>query len=147
MRILVLVFSFFVLSSSLIKAQSKQNSKIETLSESEEKVAVVAALSWLKYVDNENYNQAWKNSSTLLKSLISLDDWNNLIKGVKDNFGKVTSRKIKSTLYKESLPGVPDGRYLIIQFDVDFKNKLNAVETITPRYEDGIWKVSGYYIK
>ena len=47
-----------------------------------------------------------------------------------------------------SLPGAPDGEYVVIQFDTSFTNKKVAVETVTPmKDEDGIWRVSGYYVK
>ena len=47
-----------------------------------------------------------------------------------------------------SLPGAPDGEYVVLQFDTSFANKKEAVETVTPMLDkDGKWKVSGYYIK
>jgi len=42
----------------------------------------------------------------------------------------------------------PDGDYVIIQFDTSFENKKSAIETVTPMLDkDGVWRVSGYYIK
>jgi hypothetical protein len=36
----------------------------------------------------------------------------------------------------------------VIQYDSVFANKASAVETITPMLDaDGVWRVSGYYIK
>jgi len=47
-----------------------------------------------------------------------------------------------------SMPGAPDGEYVVIQFESSFANKESAVETVTPmKGEDGVWRVSGYYIK
>ncbi len=47
-----------------------------------------------------------------------------------------------------SMPGAPDGEYVIIQFESSFANKKSAVETVTPmKDENGVWRVSGYYIK
>lgn len=47
-----------------------------------------------------------------------------------------------------SLPGAPDGKYVVIQYDTSFENKKAAVETVTPMLDkDGKWRVSGYYIK
>jgi ribosomal protein S17E len=40
------------------------------------------------------------------------------------------------------------GEYVVIQFETSFENKKTAVETVTPMMDkDGIWRVSGYYIK
>ncbi len=47
-----------------------------------------------------------------------------------------------------SLPGAPDGEYVVIQYNTEFENKKVAIETITPMLDDdGKWRVSGYYIK
>jgi hypothetical protein len=62
--------------------------------------------------------------------------------------GKVLKRTIKSSQYATSLPGAPDGEYVVIQYETSFANKKSAVETITPMLDkDGKWRVSGYYIK
>ena len=62
--------------------------------------------------------------------------------------GKLISREVKSAVYESSLPGVPDGEYVVIQFETSFENKKSAIETVTPMLEkDGKWRVSGYYIK
>ena len=50
--------------------------------------------------------------------------------------------------FETSLPGAPDGEYVVIQMETSFENKASAVETITPmRDSDGEWRVAGYYIK
>ena len=62
--------------------------------------------------------------------------------------GKVILRKLDSQKYMTSLPGAPDGEYVVIQYKTKFENKKSAVETITPMLDnDGKWRVSGYYIK
>ena len=50
--------------------------------------------------------------------------------------------------YKTSLPGAPDGEYVVMEFTTAFTNKKSAIETITPMLdEDGQWRVAGYYIR
>jgi hypothetical protein len=62
--------------------------------------------------------------------------------------GKLISRKVKSATYATSLPGAPDGQYVVIQFKTSFENKKSGIETVTPIIDkDGNWRVSGYYIK
>ncbi len=47
-----------------------------------------------------------------------------------------------------TLPGAPDGEYVVIRYRTEFENKMKAVETVTPMLEaDGAWRVSGYYIR
>jgi len=53
-----------------------------------------------------------------------------------------------SAKYKTTMPGGPDGEYVVIQFETKFENKEKAIETITPmKGEDGKWHVSGYFVK
>jgi hypothetical protein len=62
--------------------------------------------------------------------------------------GQLITRTLKSKTYATSLPGAPDGEYVVIQYATTFENKKSAIETITPMLdEDGKWRVSGYYIK
>jgi len=64
------------------------------------------------------------------------------------SFGALASRKLKSARYATSLPGAPDGRYVVLRFEASFENKKTAIETVTPTMDrDGAWRVSGYYVK
>jgi len=48
----------------------------------------------------------------------------------------------------QTLPGAPDRKYVTIQIESVFENKSAAVETVTPMLDpDGVWRVSGYYIR
>ena len=63
-------------------------------------------------------------------------------------FGKVLERNVKSNTYKTSVPGVPDGEYVVIQYQTKYEHKANTIETVTPsREKDGKWRVAGYYLK
>ena len=58
------------------------------------------------------------------------------------------SRRLVSARFERSLPGVPDGEYVIVQFNSSFEHKADATETVTPMKDpDGQWRVSGYFIK
>jgi hypothetical protein len=70
------------------------------------------------------------------------------MKSTRAPLGAVRARKIKGATYTKTLPGAPDGEYVVIQYDTSFENKESAVETITPMLDkDATWRVSGYYIK
>lgn len=67
---------------------------------------------------------------------------------VRKPLGKLISRKVKNKNYTTSLPGAPDGEYVVIQFETSFEKKKSAIETVTPMMDkDRNWRVSGYYIK
>jgi len=73
--------------------------------------------------------------------------WVQSIKAVRSTMGGLISRSVESAKYATSLPGAPDGEYVVIQFITRFANKKLAIETVTPMKDpDGKWRVSGYYI-
>ena len=113
-----------------------------------EKAAAKIAAQWLKLVDNADYNKAWKETAEYLRNAVKMEAFGQSLKPVRYPLGKVISRKVKSTTYATSLPGAPDGEYVVVQFDTSFENKKTAVETVTPMLDkDGKWRVSGYLIK
>ena len=117
-------------------------------SESKALDAFDAAMEWLKLVDSGQYRESYHRSSAYFRSVVLEEDWERMIEAVRGPLGEVISRDFKSSQYTTSLPGAPDGEYMVIQFDTSFANKKSAVETITPMKDtDGKWRVSGYYIK
>jgi len=113
-----------------------------------EKAAVVATDAWLKLVDDGKYDESWKQSGKLFQTAVNQAAWSKQLDTVRGSLGKVSSRSVKSTQYATSLPGAPDGEYVVVQYDTSFEMKRTAVETITPMKEaDGSWRVSGYFIK
>ena len=116
--------------------------------ETPEQVATNAAKAWLALVDQGKRGESWDAAAKLFKAAVTRDKWNESVAAVRDPLGKVVSRKVKSARFTETLPGAPDGKYVVLQFDTSFERKKKAVETITPMQEaDGTWKVSGYFIK
>lgn len=116
--------------------------------QAEEKAAVNAAKTWLKLVDDSKYSESWDEASQYFKNAVPREQWNASLKSVRSPLGKVFSRNLKSKKYTKTLPGAPDGEYVVIQYDTSFKKKQHAIETVTPMLDKGgKWRVSGYYIK
>ena len=114
----------------------------------EEKAAIVAAEKWLALVDGGEYAKSWDEAADYFKKAITKDQWTQTIKGVRPPIGKMISRKVESSTYATSLPGAPDGEYVVIIFNTSFENKKSAIETVTPmKDKDGKWRLSGYFIK
>jgi hypothetical protein len=113
-----------------------------------EKAAIASAEKWLRIVDEGKYSESWKESSEYFKQAVRQDQWEQAVKAARQPLGKLISRKVKSATYTSSLPGAPDGQYVVIQFNTSFENKKSGIETVTPMIDkDGKWRVSGYYIK
>lgn len=113
-----------------------------------EDAAQAAAETWLKLVDDGMYDASWDGAAKLFKGAVTKDQWKQAAAGVRGPLGKTITRKVKSREYMEKVPGAPDGKYVVIQFDTVFEKKSSAVETITPMLDpDGAWRVSGYFIR
>jgi Protein of unknown function (DUF4019) len=115
---------------------------------SSEEQAKAAAKEWLALVDAGNYQESWESAAGFFKNAVSQEKWQQQMAALRQPLGKTTSRKLKSAKYTKTLPGAPDGEYVVIQYQTSFAKKKSAVETVTPMLDnDGKWKVSGYYIK
>ena len=113
-----------------------------------EKAAVAASGAWLSLVDEGNYAESWNQAAGLFKAAVTKEQWQTMVKAVRLPLGKVVARKLKSKQYTKTLPGAPDGEYVVIQYETTFEQKQSAIETITPMLDkDGKWRISGYYIK
>ena len=107
-----------------------------------------SAEQWLALIDTGKFGESWETAAAYFKKAISKEKWESTLGAVRQPLGDLVSRKLKSAKYSKSLPGAPDGEYVVLQFDTSFTNKKVAVETVTPMLEkDGTWKVSGYFIK
>jgi len=116
--------------------------------ENREEAAQSAAEAWLKLVDEAKYDESWNQAAKLFKGAVTQEQWRQAAGGVRAPLGKLVSRKLKSRQYTETLPGAPDGKYVLIQYDSVFSAKQAAVETITPMLDaDGVWRVSGYFVR
>ncbi len=112
------------------------------------KAATEATLTWVSRLDANQYDATWSTAAALFKSAVSLSQWRQSITAVRDPLGKTLDRQLKSAEFKTSLPGAPDGQYVVIQFRTRFEHKKEATETIVPMLDkDGHWRVSGYFIR
>ena len=107
-----------------------------------------SAKAWLALVDSARYAQSWDRAAALFRNAVTRADWEKAARSARDPLGALRSRQVKSATFTRTLPGAPDGEYVVILYDTQFANKAAAVETVTPmREKDGSWKVAGYYIR
>lgn len=113
-----------------------------------EEAAIGVSQAWLALVDEGKYSESWRQGAAFFKNAVGKDQWEGSMVAFRKPLGKVLSRKLISKKYTKTLPGAPDGEYVVIQYETSFENKASAIETVTPMLdEDGQWRVSGYYIR
>ena len=106
-----------------------------------------AACEWLALIDVEKFAESWEQAASLFRSRVPRDQWVDTIRSARAPFGTVRHRSLSGAVYETKLPGAPDGKYVVIRYRTSFEDKEDAVETVTPMLdEDGVWRVSGYFI-
>ena len=111
------------------------------------KIAEQAAIDWLTMVDSSQYEASWNEASSLFRQQISSADWSKAVTAARTPLGISITRKLLSATHATSLPGAPDGEYVVLQFQTVFKNKIRAFETVTSMLDGDQWRVAGYYVR
>ena len=104
--------------------------------------------SWLELVDQGNYQESWKNLSSLLKAKTSAAEWIKLITALRASRGAISARYIATAGSTKTLSGFTEGEYVQLQFYTTFTKKGLALETITlTKTPPETWQVLEYSIK
>jgi hypothetical protein len=99
-------------------------------------------------IDGGRYAESWKEGAAVFKGSITEAGWVAALETLRRPLGGIVSRELISAQHTTTLPGAPDGEYVVLQYQTDFANRKGVVETITPMLdENGTWRVSGYFIK
>jgi len=105
------------------------------------------ALDWLNTIDAGKYDESWQNTDAFFKAQVTKAKWSDTLKGVRTPLGQVVSRSKISSQHHTSLPGAPDGEYLVIQYQTEFQHKKASTETLTLSKSSGQWRPVGYFIR
>jgi len=106
------------------------------------------ALYWLALVDQGGYDLAWEAAAPLLQGAVSSEALQRSLNAARAPLGELQSRNLAKSSYHTTLPGAPDGEYVVFTFSTSFTHKAAAVETLTAmKGEDGVWRVAGYFVK
>ncbi len=144
MRVLVLVL---VLALALTHPGAATAQPLE-LSAQERAAALKALESWLALVDDGDYAASWEEAAELFKSMVPEEEWLDQLTAARKPLGQLLMRDFVQADAAASLPGAPDGEYLVAVYKTNFVNKQGAVETVTVmRDPDGVWRTAGYFIR
>ncbi len=113
-----------------------------------ELMAQLANGEWLPLVDGGKYGESWEAASAGLKAAVVKTQWEKAMTDNRAPLGKVVTRVLASSAYSKTLPGAPDGEYVVTLYTTQFEHKESAQETVISVLEkDGKWRVAGYYFK
>ena len=135
----------FVLTTALLI--SLGFSYLWSASEAEE-VAVSSARFWLSLIDYGRYSSSWQKASAYFRGAVTEKSWTASMEGFRKPLGKLVSRELVKVQESSSLPGAPDGKYMVMSFKTVFEQKKSAVETATFALDkDQKWRAAGYFIR
>lgn len=111
--------------------------------------STIATTKFFELVDAEQYGKSWDTCAAYLKNQISREDWIKKLSAVRSVTGKLLDRKQTNISYtKNTDEGIPEGEYMVFDFDSTFQNKEHLPEILTMMLDkDNTWRVAGYFFK
>jgi hypothetical protein len=105
------------------------------------------ALGFLGYLDQGRFADSYAYTGMLIRTQLDRDAFSTQIQKTRVGTGALQSRELIDAGYTTTVPGAPDGQYVILHYHASFANRQDAVETVTLAFAKGYWRVAGYYIK
>jgi hypothetical protein len=113
----------------------------------EEQAAERQALGFLGYLDHGRYADSYAYTGMLIRAQLDRDSFAKQLEKARAGTGALLSRELIDAGYATTVPGAPEGQYVVLHYSASFANRQEAVETMTLAFAKGYWRVSGYYIK
>ena len=105
------------------------------------------ALGFVGYLDQGRYADSYAYTGMLIRTQLDRDAFSTQIQKTREGTGALQSRELIDSSYATTVPGAPEGQYVILHYHASFANRPDAVETVTLAFAKGYWRVAGYYIK
>jgi hypothetical protein len=104
-------------------------------------------LGFLGYLDQGRFADSYAYTGMLIRAQLDRDAFSTQIQKTRVGTGALQSRELIDSAYSTTVPGAPEGQYVILHYHAAFANRPDAVETVTLAFAKGYWRVVGYYIK
>ncbi|HEX7051973.1 MAG TPA: DUF4019 domain-containing protein [Longimicrobiales bacterium] len=112
-----------------------------------ETAALSAADRWLALVDRGDLHASWSEASALFRAMVGEGEWEASLARAQAPIGRPLAREIRSMRYATSLPGAPDGEYVVLEYETRFERKERGGERVVMMKErDGEWRAAGYFV-
>ncbi|MBD8723454.1 DUF4019 domain-containing protein [Oxalobacteraceae sp. CFBP 13708] len=107
-----------------------------------------AAGRWLALADTGNGEATWHAAGAVFQTAVSQKDWTAALDQARTPYGALTRRTLADARATRTLPGAPEGDYVVLQYQSSFANRPTVTETvIVMRETDGNWKTITYVIR
>ena len=113
----------------------------------EKQAAINSARHWVTLIDSGRYEQSWQIATDKFRQELTARQWRIGLEQIREPYGRVKSRNIKSTKHLENGANGAYQKNLVVEFKTFFENEQSATEFITVMLgKDGAWRVSAYYL-
>jgi hypothetical protein len=114
----------------------------------EQQVAQDTADAWVALIDSMEYAASWNRASAAFRQQVTQTQWEQALQGVLGPLGPLVVRAPQGREYTTTLPGAPEGEYIVITYGSSYTQLEDAVETVVMvRNPGGEWKPAGYYVR
>jgi hypothetical protein len=113
----------------------------------EEQAAERQALGFLGYLDHGRFADSYAYTGMLIRSQLDREAFASEVEKARAGTGAIQSRELIDAGYATSVPGAPEGQYVVLHYHSSFAKRADTVETLTLAFANGYWRVSGWYIK
>lgn len=118
-----------------------------TEQEKDEAAAVTAVMEWLAIVDAGDYGGSWDAGALAFQEAVTRENWVTAVTRARESFEPFGDRVQTASRHMTDPPNAPPGEYALMQFRTRVAGDRTVIETVVPMKEDGVWKVSGYFVK
>jgi len=143
-RTLVLCFLFPALLATAPALAQDGDAAVDTTAAAE--AAQSVAEDWLVLVDDGDYAESYSQAAGILQDKITEDVWMQQSKQKQSQLGDVQSREFSAAQYRESIPQLGDGPFVVMQFEAEYR-PATFQEIVLAKKEDGEWKIAGYNLR
>ena len=116
--------------------------------------AVDAGNAFLALIDRGQYDDSWDAAASTIKNTITKTSWSTVLSANRKKFGTLVSRKLESSQAVTTMPGSPEGQYVVLEYKGSFSQKKAGgatvkptTETVVVTNENGKWVGYQYTIK
>lgn len=107
--------------------------------------ATTAGQKWLALVDDQKYEESWKQAGSMFRGEVTQEQWVAALKRSREPLGALVSRTASRIEFTTFLRGAPEGDYAVIHFTTSFASKT-ATERLTLAKEEEKWQMAAYAI-
>jgi hypothetical protein len=137
----------YLIAAACLMAGSFAFAAEETKAEPKADEAKAAAQAWLKLIDDEKYEDSWKDAASAFQARVTAAVWSEKLSQVRRPLGHTEKREFKDASFVHELPRLPKGDYWHIEYATSIESTaVNELVTLVLD-KDGKWHVLSYQIK